>query len=133
MAVKIYKPTSPGRRKSSVEDFSDITKVEPEKSLVVAHKPKSGRNNTGRITVRHQGGGVKRMYRLVDFKQEKFDVQGEVIAVEYDPSRGPRVLLVEYSDKTKAYVLGFEGAKVGTKIMSSAKAIEAAPGAPMPL
>ncbi|OGH64503.1 MAG: 50S ribosomal protein L2 [Candidatus Magasanikbacteria bacterium RIFCSPHIGHO2_02_FULL_47_14] len=133
MAVKIYKPTSPGRRKSSVEDFSDITKVEPEKSLVVAHKPKSGRNNTGRITVRHQGGGVKRMYRLVDFKQEKFDVQGEVIAVEYDPSRGPRVLLVEYSDKTKAYVLGFEGAKVGTKIMSSAKAIEAAPGARMPL
>src|SRR3989338_1981854 len=133
MAVKIYKPTSPGRRKSSVEDFSDITKVEPEKSLVVAHKPKSGRNNTGRITVGHQGGGVKRMYRLVDFKQEKFDVQGEVIAVEYDPSRGPRVLLVEYSDKTKAYVLGFEGAKVGTKIMSSAKAIEAAPGARMPL
>ncbi|MBI5221418.1 MAG: 50S ribosomal protein L2, partial [Candidatus Magasanikbacteria bacterium] len=105
MPIKIYKPTTPGRRKSSVDAFADITKFEPEKALITILKKNAGRNNQGKITVRHQGGGVKQYYRIVDFKQSKFDAQGIVTAIEYDPSRGPRLALVEYADKTKAYVL----------------------------
>ena len=82
MAVKVYKPTTPGRRKSSVQDFSDITKTKPEKSLTAVLNKKAGRNNTGKITVRHRGGGVKRLYRIVDFKRTKFDMEAEVKAVE---------------------------------------------------
>lgn len=133
MAVKVYKPTSNGRRVSSVQDFSDITKFQPEKSLVQVLKRRSGRNNTGNITVRHQGGGVKRYYRIVDFKNNKFDVQGKVTAIEYDPNRGPRVALVEYADGEKRYVLAHEGIKVGDAILSSEKRIESAPGNRMPL
>jgi len=133
MPIKVYKPTTPGRRKSSVDAFADITKFEPEKSLVTILKKNSGRNNQGKLTVRHQGGGVKRFYRLVDFKQKKFDIPGTVIAIEYDPNRGPRVALVEYTDKTRAYILCPQDLKVGDVVVSSEKAIEAKAGNRMKL
>lgn len=133
MAVKIYKPTTAGRRQSSVQDFSDITKFEPTKSLVTILKKNSGRNNTGNITVRHQGGGVKRLYRQVDFKQQKFDVTAEVKAIEYDPNRGARITLVQYGDGAQAYWLAPQGIKVGDKLISSQKRIEARVGNRMPL
>ena len=132
MPIKIYKPTSDGRRNSSVDAFADVTKTKPEKSLTVYLKPSSGRNNQGRITVRHQGGGVKRFYRMVDFKQDKFDIAAEVIAIEYDPNRGPRIALVKYADGVKSYVLAPENLKVGDKIVSSKQAIEAKSGNRMP-
>ena len=133
MAIKIYKPTSDGRRHSSVQSFSDITKKKPEKSLIVHLTPNAGRNNQGVITVRHQGSGVKQFYRLVDFKLQKFDSEATVLAIEYDPNRGPRIALVQYADGTKAYVLAPEGLKVGEKITSSQKLIEAKTGNRMPL
>ncbi|OGH77768.1 MAG: 50S ribosomal protein L2 [Candidatus Magasanikbacteria bacterium RIFOXYC2_FULL_40_16] len=133
MGIKIYKPTTPGRRKASVQDFSDITKKHPEKSLTVILKKNCGRNNTGRITVRHQGGGSKRLYRIVDFKRQNFDVAGEVIAIEYDPNRGSRIALVLFTDNTKSYIIAAEGMKVGDKVLSSQKKIEAVPGNRMPL
>ena len=128
MPITIYKPTNPGRRNSSVDSFSDITKFEPEKSLIKILKKNSGRNNTGVITVRHQGGGVKKYYRLVDFRQNKFDMPGTVASIEYDPNRGPRVSLINYADGVKAYVLCPEGLKVGDVVMSSDKVIEAKVG-----
>jgi large subunit ribosomal protein L2 len=133
MAVRVYKPTTPGRRVSSVQDFSDITKTEPQKSLIQMLQRKSGRNNTGNITVRHQGGGVKRYYRVIDFKNNKFDVTGTVTAIEYDPNRGPRIALVEFADGEKRYVLAHETMKVGSTILSSQNKVEAAPGNTMPL
>ncbi|MBT4153065.1 MAG: 50S ribosomal protein L2 [Candidatus Magasanikbacteria bacterium] len=133
MPVKVYKPTTPGRRKASVQDFSDITKKKPERTLVKRLKSHAGRNNTGRITVRHRGGGVKRLYRMVDFSRRNYDVTGEVMAVEYDPNRGPRILLVRYEDGSKAYILGYAGAQVGDKIVSSEAKVEAVPGARMPV
>jgi large subunit ribosomal protein L2 len=133
MAVKVYKPTTPGRRKASVQDFSDITKTKPEKSLVYRLNRHSGRNNTGQITVRHRGGGAKRLYRMVDFKRKNYDVVGEVVAVEYDPNRSPRILLVRYTDGAKAYILGYAGAKVGDSVVSSKKAVEPIVGTRMPL
>ena len=133
MSVKVYKPTTPGRRKSSVQDFSDITKTKPEKSLTTPLKRKAGRNNTGRITVRHRGGGRKRLYRVVDFVRQKYDMPATVEAIEYDPNRGPRIVLVSYSDNTKSYLLAPAGIKVGDTMMSSQKKIEATVGARMPL
>lgn len=133
MPIKIYKPTSDGRRHSSVQVFSDITKHKPEKSLIVRLVPNAGRNNQGVLTVRHQGSGVKQFYRLVDFKLQKFDIEATVTAIEYDPNRGPRIALVQYTDGVKSYVLAPEGLKVGDKIMSSQKAIEAKSGNRMPL
>lgn len=133
MPIKKYNPTSAGRRNSSVDAFADITKTEPESSLVVKLPSKSGRNNQGIITVRHQGGGVKRLYRLVDFKQQKFNIEAEVKAIEYDPNRGPRVALIEYADRTKSYIMAPEGLKPGIKLMSSINAIEAKMGNRMPL
>jgi large subunit ribosomal protein L2 len=133
MPIKKYNPTSSGRRLSSVDAFSDITKTTPEKSLITILKKNSGRNNQGRITVRHQGGGVKKYYRLVDFKQQRFDQEATALAIEYDPNRGPRVALIEYADKTKSYILCPDGLKAGDKIISSGKAIEAKLGSRMPL
>lgn len=133
MPIKNYKPVTPGQRKSSVQDFSDVTKQTPEKSLTVFLHPKAGRNNTGRITVRHQGGGVKRLYRLVDFKQKRFDTEAEVKAIEYDPNRGPRIMFVEYSDGEKSYQLAPQGIKVGDKVLSSQNKIEPKVGNRMPL
>ena len=133
MAVKIYKPTSAGRRNSSVQDFSDITKKRPERALVERLPSRSGRNNQGKITVRHQGGGVKRLYRIIDFHQTKYDLPATVKAIEYDPNRGPRVALIEYTDGARSYVLAPEGLKVGATIVSSLQAVEPIAGARMPL
>lgn len=133
MGIKLYKPTTPGRRGASVQDFSDITKNKPEKSLVTFIQPKSGRNNTGRITVRHQGGGVKRMYRMVDFKQGRFGIPAEIKTIEYDPNRGARIMLMEYKDGEKAYWLMPQGVKVGDVLISSKEKIEAKVGNRMPL
>lgn len=133
MGIKIYKPTGPGRRKSSVQDFSDITKHRPEKSLTAVLPKRAGRNNTGQITVRHKGGGVKRLYRLVDFKRVRFDAAAEVKAIEYDPNRNARIMLVEYADREKAYFLAPQGIKIGDKVISSQKKIEAKVGNHLPL
>ncbi len=133
MAIKHHKPTSAGRRKSSVQDFSDITSFKPEKSLIEPRKKHSGRNNMGIITVRHHGGGAKQMYRKVDFLQNKFDIPATVKTIEYDPNRGCRICLVEYADGVKSYILGFNGVKVGDTVISSQKKIDPAPGTRMPL
>ncbi len=133
MPVKIYKPTTAGRRKSSVQDFSDITRTKPEKSLVMVLSPKSGRNNSGSITVRHQGGGVKRLYRMVDFKQQKFDIEAIVKTIEYDPNRGARIMMVEYTDGKKAYWLAPQGIKINERLVSSQHKVEAKTGNRMPL
>ncbi|MBI5728288.1 MAG: 50S ribosomal protein L2 [Candidatus Magasanikbacteria bacterium] len=133
MPVKIYKPTTPGRRQASVQDFSDITKRTPEKSLVQKLKSRSGRNNTGKITVRHRGGGVKRLYRIVDFQRKKYDVSATVEAIEYDPNRGPRLALLKYADGERAYILAPQGVRPGDVVMSSLGKIDPTPGARMPL
>jgi large subunit ribosomal protein L2 len=125
MAIRVYKPTSAGRRRSSVDAFDDITKTKPEKSLIQILKPKSGRNNQGKLTVRHKRGGAKKFYRIIDFKQQKFNLEAEVLAIEYDPNRGPRIALIQYADKEKAYILCPEGLKVGDKVMSSDIEVEA--------
>lgn len=133
MPIKVYKPTTNGRRNSSVDTFSDLTKWEPEKSLTTVLKPKSGRNNQGFITVRHKSGGAKKLYRLVDFKQQKFNVEAVVLAIEYDPSRGPRVALIQYDNGEKSYILAPANLNVGDKVTASEKAIEAKNGNRMPL
>lgn len=133
MAVKIYKPTSPGRRKSSVQDFSDITKRKPEKSLIKMISKKAGRNNTGKITVRHRGGGAKRLYRMVDFKRFRYEVPAEVLAIEYDPNRGSRIALIKYEDGEKSYILATAGLKTGDSVICTKKKIEAHIGVRMPL
>jgi len=133
MAVKIHKPTTAGRRKSSSQDFSDITSTKPEKSLVTRLKRHSGRNNTGNITVRHQAGGAKKLYRVVDFVQNKFDMPATIQTIEYDPNRGCRICLIEYTDGTKSYILGYNGVKVGDTVVSSQKKIDPTVGSRMPL
>jgi large subunit ribosomal protein L2 len=133
MGIKFYKPINPARRKSSVQTFSDLTVTKPEKSLIRILKKNSGRNNTGKITVRHQGGGEKRMYRLVDFKMQKFDVPAEVKTIEYDPNRGARIMLVQYTDGQKSYQLAPNGIKVDDKIISSKNRVEPNVGSRMPL
>ncbi len=133
MPIRKVKPTSPGRRLSSYQDFSDITKTQPEKSLIVIRKQFSGRNNQGKITVRHQGGGAKRYLRAVDFKRDKFDVPGIVAAIEYDPSRGPRIALINYVDGEKRYIVAPIDLKVGMTVLSSKKLIELTSGNALPL
>jgi large subunit ribosomal protein L2 len=132
MPIKIYKPTSPGRRLASVDTFEDITKFEPEKKLIVIRKKKVGRSG-GKITVRHRGGEAKRYIRLVDFKQDKFDIPGKVIAIEYDPNRSARLALVEYPDVEKRYIIAPLGLKVGDEIISSKNKVEIKVGNRMPL
>lgn len=122
MPVKNYKPTSPGRRGMSVSTFEEITKSKPEKSLLAPLKKQSGRNNQGRITVRHQGGGHKRRYRIVDFKRDKHDVPATVASIEYDPNRSARIALLTYADGEKRYILAPAGLSVGDQLMSGAKA-----------
>jgi large subunit ribosomal protein L2 len=133
MPIKIYKPTSPGRRNSSVDAFEDITKTRPEKSLIVIRKSHGGRNAQGKITVRHRGGGVKKYYRLIDFKQDKFDSPAKVLAIEYDPNRGARIALVGYSDGEKRYIIAPVDLKVGEEILSSMSKAEIKVGNRMPL
>ncbi|MBI4239687.1 50S ribosomal protein L2 [Candidatus Uhrbacteria bacterium] len=133
MGIRVYNPTSPGRRKSSVSDFVEITKSEPEKSLIVIKKQKAGRNNQGKITVRHRGGGVKRYYRIIDFKRKKFDIPAKVTAIEYDPNRSARIALLEYPDKEKAYIIAPVGLTVGEEVVSSQREAEIKPGNRLPL
>jgi len=132
MPVKVYKKNKAGRRFSSVDTFEDLTKFEPEKSLITTPKRRNGRSN-GTISVRHRGGGNKRYYRLVDFKQAKYDMPAEVLAIEYDPNRGARIALIKYEDGTKSYVLSPLKINVGDKIMSSLQKIEANFGCRMPM
>ena len=133
MAVKIHKPTTPARRKSSVSSFSEITKTIPEKSLVITRKNKAGRNSAGRITVHHRGGGHKRKIRTIDSKRDKFDQVAKVEAIEYDPNRSAYLALVSYPDGGKCYILAVEGLKVGNEIVSSEKKIEVKRGNRMAL
>lgn len=121
MAVKLYKPTTPARRGMTSSDTSMITKKRPEKSLLVAMKAGSGRNNQGRITVRHRGGGVKRFYRLIDFRQVE-GLKGTVTAIEYDPNRSARIALLQLENGKKAYVIAGSGMAVGQTITSGADA-----------
>ncbi|MEK7619544.1 MAG: 50S ribosomal protein L2 [Patescibacteria group bacterium] len=119
MPVRIYKPTSPGRRKSSVADFSDLTKKEPEKKLIFVKKRSSGRNNQGKITVRHRGGGARRMIREVDFRRLNFDTPAKVIAIEYDPNRSARLALLEEPTGKRSYILSPREVKIGDELVSS--------------
>lgn len=119
MSVKSFKPTSPGIRGMTVADFSEITRSTPERSLVEAATRKGGRNNRGRITVRHQGGGHKRRYRVIDFRRDKDGVPGRVASVEYDPNRTARICLVHYADGEKRYILHPVGLSVGDTIIAS--------------
>ena len=118
MAIRKYKPTSPGRRSMSVSTFEEITKKEPEKNLIEPIKRKAGRNVHGRITVRHRGGGAKRFYRIVDFKRNKTGVPARVAAIEYDPNRSARIALLFYVDGEKRYMLAPLGLKVGDEVVS---------------
>ena len=132
MGIKKYKPTSPGRRGMSVLSFDEITKSTPEKSLLTSLKKHSGRNNNGRITVRHQGGGNRRKYRIIDFKRNKMDVPATVLAIEYDPNRSANIALIQYEDGEKAYIVAPLDLKVGTTVISSANA-DIKPGNCLPI
>ena len=118
MAIRNYKPTTPGRRGMSTLTNEEITKSTPEKSLTVTLKKNSGRNNQGKITVRHQGGGVKRKYRLIDFKRDKKDIAGVVASIEYDPNRTANIALINYMDGEKRYIVAPKNLKVGDKVIS---------------
>jgi len=118
MAIRQYKPTSPGRRFGSVSTFSEITKSEPEKSLTHSLKHSGGRNHSGKVTARHRGGGNKRLYREIDFKRDKIGVPGRVDAIEYDPNRSARIALIVYRDGDKRYILAPLNLAVGTTIVS---------------
>ena len=133
MAIKVYKPTTPGIRGRSVVKHSEvITKKKPEKSLVIGLRKKAGRNNTGKITVRHRGGGNKRLYRIVDFRRNKFGVLAKVKAIEYDPNRSAYIALLVYADGEKRYILLPLNLKVGDTIVSD-EVTEVKPGNAMPL
>ncbi len=122
MALKIYRPTSPGRRGMTGATFEEITKARPEKSLLLPLKKKAGRSNQGKITVRHRGGGAKRRLRLLDFKRDKLGIPGRVVSVEYDPNRSARIALVYYADGEKRYILAPLGLEVGNVIKSGGDA-----------
>lgn len=132
MAVKRFKPTSPGRRFATVSTFEEITKTEPEKSLLAPLSKKAGRNSYGRITVRHQGGGHKRAYRIIDFKRNKDDVPAKVAGIEYDPNRTANIALLHYTDGEKRYILAPLGLRVGQTVVSGLK-VEVRPGNAMPM
>ena len=122
MGLKKYKPTSPGRRFQTVSDFSEITKTVPEKSLLEPLHKTGGRNNNGRITTRHQGGGHKRRYRKIDFKRTKDGIPAKVASIEYDPNRSARIALLHYADGEKRYILAPKNLKVGDQVMSGPEA-----------
>ena len=118
MGTKKFNPVTPSLRNMTVSDFAEITKKSPEKSLLRVKKQKSGRNNQGKITVRHQGGGEKKKYRVIDFKRNKFDIEGTVATIEYDPNRSANIALINYIDGEKRYIIAPKGLKVGMKIVS---------------
>ena len=132
MAIKKYKPTTPGRRGMTVTDYSVLSKVAPERSLLEPNKKHAGRNNTGKITVRHHGGGNRTKYRVIDFKRNKFGVPATVKTLEYDPNRSAFIALVEYEDGAKSYILAPDGLKVGDKVMAGPTA-DIKPGNALPL
>jgi len=132
VAVKKYKPTSAGRRFATASDFKEITKEKPEKSLTSPLSRKGGRNVYGRITVRHQGGGHKRKYRVIDFKRRKEEVPAKVLAIEYDPNRSARIALIQYRDGEKSYIVAPVNLQVGDEIVSSSTA-DIKPGNALPL
>ena len=132
MGVKQYKPSSPGRRFQTVSDFAEITTTKPEKSLLEPLPKKAGRNNYGRITTRHQGGGHKRKYRKIDFKRRKDGIPAKVASIEYDPNRSARIALLNYADGAKAYILQPKGLKVGDTVESGPEA-DIKPGNALPL
>ncbi|NCU39514.1 50S ribosomal protein L2 [Candidatus Falkowbacteria bacterium] len=133
MGIKKVKANTPGRRQATFDDFKDITKSSPEKRLVVIKKKRGGRNASGKITIRHRGGGAKRYIRLIDFKRDKFDVEATVSAIEYDPNRGARLALLNYSDGEKRYIIAPVDIKVGDKLISSKKLVEIKNGNALPL
>ena len=122
MAIRNYKPTTPGRRKMSALVNEEITKSTPEKSLIVTIKKNGGRNNQGKTTVRHQGGGAKRKYRIIDFKRNKLNVPGVVASIEYDPNRTANIALINYADGEKRYIIAPKNLKVGMEVMSGENA-----------
>jgi large subunit ribosomal protein L2 len=132
VAVKKFNPTSPGRRNMSGYTFDEITKDKPEKSLLVTKKSKAGRNVSGKVTVRHRGGGEKRNLRIIDFKRDKLDIPGRVAAIEYDPNRTARIALIFYRDGEKRYIIAPIGLKLGDTIMAGSNA-EIKPGNSMPM
>ncbi len=132
MGIKSYKPYTPSRRNMTGSDFSEVTKTTPEKSLLAPIKKNSGRNNQGKITVRHHGGGNRKKYRIIDFKRRKDDVPAKVIGIEYDPNRTANIALICYADGEKAYILAPEGLKDGMTVMNGEKA-EVRVGNCMPL
>jgi len=122
MGVRTYKPTSPGRQNSQVLTFEEITKKRPEKQLLESHPSRGGRNNLGKATMRHQGGGHKKAYRIIDFKRDKDGIPARVAAIEYDPNRSARLALLFYADGEKRYILAPNGLKVGDRVMSGSQA-----------
>lgn len=132
MPIKAYNPTSPGRRGMTVSTFEEITKTKPERSLLVPLKKQAGRNFRGKITVRHRGGGHKRMYRIIDFRRDKEGIPARVESIEYDPNRSARIALLIYADGEKRYIIAPLGLKVGDTVMSSTSA-EIRPGNTLPL
>ena len=132
MPIRQLKPTSPGRRFMAVSTFEEITREEPEKSLLAPLKKSGGRNNQGRTTTRFRGGGNKRRYRIIDFKRDKIGVPGKVVSIEYDPNRSARIALIQYVDGEKRYILCPDGLKVGDQILSGENA-DIKPGNALPL
>jgi large subunit ribosomal protein L2 len=132
MGIKVYKPTSAGRRNMTTPTFEEVTKKTPEKSLLVSVKRQAGRNNQGRVTVRHRGGGNRPKLRLVDFKREKLGIPGKVVGIEYDPNRTARIALLNYADGEKRYILAPVGLMVGDKVLSGPTA-EIRPGNTLPI
>ena len=132
MGIRKINPTSPGQRGMIKSDYQEITTDTPEKSLLTPIKKKSGRNNTGRITCRHKGGGHKQQYRIIDFRRDKFDIEGTITTIEYDPNRNVRISLVVYADGEKRYILTPEGLNVGDKVISG-KEVDIKSGNALPL
>jgi large subunit ribosomal protein L2 len=132
MAIRLYKSYTPGTRNRALSDFSEITKTKPEKTLIRKNHRNKGRNNRGVITIRHRGGGHKRLYRLIDFKRNKINIEGRVVAIEYDPNRNARIALIHYSDGEKRYILQPKNLNVGDSIYSGSN-ISLTIGNSMPL
>jgi len=122
MAIKLYKPTTNARRNMSVTDYSGLSKVKPEKSLLESKNKRAGRNSYGRITVRHKGGGNRKKYRIIDFKRRKIDIPAKVLTLEYDPNRSAFIALIQYEDGEKSYIIAPQGMAVGDTIVSGASA-----------
>ena len=132
MSIKVYKSTTNARRNMSTTDYSELSKVAPERSLLVSLKKNSGRNSYGRITVRHRGGGQRRKYRIIDFKRDKFDIPATVASIEYDPNRSAFIALLQYEDGEKRYILQPAGLKVGDTVLAGTSA-DIKPGNALPL